>query len=134
MAIGKRISISCKAFLVENRCELILYKQNHHIGYRNSGNMLYERTWKQSIIQKPKENKHFKKLAFSVKDFFSKFGQIRSFLRICSHLLKKSLDENFIFLYSETVQNCKTKFRRCTQVSWQIVGNSAEHKILTPGN
>ena len=32
-----------------------------------------------------------------MKDFFSKCDQIRSFLRIWSHLLKKSLMENFIF-------------------------------------
>ena len=37
------------------------------------------------------------KMKFSMKDFFSKFDQIRSFLRIWSHLLKKSLMENFIF-------------------------------------
>ena len=34
---------------------------------------------------------------FSTKDFFSKCDQIRCFLRIWSHLLKKSLMENFIF-------------------------------------
>ena len=32
-----------------------------------------------------------------IQDFFSKCDQIRSFLRIRSHLLKKSLMENFIF-------------------------------------
>ena len=32
-----------------------------------------------------------------IKDFFSKCDQIRSKLRIWSHLLKKSLMENFIF-------------------------------------
>ena len=37
------------------------------------------------------------KMKFSVKDFFSKCDQIRSFLRIWSHLPKKSLMENFIF-------------------------------------
>ena len=37
------------------------------------------------------------KMKFSIKDFFSKFDQIRSFLRIWLHLLKKSLMENFIF-------------------------------------
>ena len=37
------------------------------------------------------------KVKFSIKDFFSKCGQIRSFLRIWSPLLKKSLMENFIF-------------------------------------
>ena len=39
----------------------------------------------------------YKKMKFSVKDFFSKRDQIRSSLRIWSHLLKKSLMENFIF-------------------------------------
>ena len=37
------------------------------------------------------------KIKFSIKDFFSKCDQIRSFLRIWSHLLKKPLLENFIF-------------------------------------
>ena len=37
------------------------------------------------------------KLKFSIKDFFSKCDQIRSFVRIWSHLLKKSLMEKFIF-------------------------------------
>ena len=36
-------------------------------------------------------------MKFSIKDFFSNCDQIRSFLRIWSHLLKKSLMENFIF-------------------------------------
>ena len=36
-------------------------------------------------------------MKFSIKEFFSKCDQIRSFLRIWSHLLKKSLMENFFF-------------------------------------
>ena len=36
-------------------------------------------------------------MKFSIKDFFSKCDQIRSFLRIWSHLLKKYFMENFIF-------------------------------------
>ena len=36
-------------------------------------------------------------MKFSIKDFLSKCDQIRSFLRICSGLLKNSLMENFIF-------------------------------------
>ena len=36
-------------------------------------------------------------MEFSIKDFFSKCDQIRSFPRIWSHLLKKALMENFIF-------------------------------------
>ena len=37
------------------------------------------------------------KIKFSIKDFFTTCDQIRSFPRIWSHLLKKSLIENFIF-------------------------------------
>ena len=37
------------------------------------------------------------KMKFSIKDFLSKCDQIRRKLRIWSHLLKKSLIENFIF-------------------------------------
>ena len=39
------------------------------------------------------------KMKFSIKDFFSKCDQ-SSFLQIWSHLMKKSLMENFIFLCS----------------------------------
>ena len=37
------------------------------------------------------------KMKFSIKDYFSKCDQIRSVLRIWSHLLKKSLMEKLIF-------------------------------------
>ena len=37
------------------------------------------------------------KMKFSIKDFSSKFGKIRSFLRIWSKLLTKSLMEDFNF-------------------------------------
>ena len=37
------------------------------------------------------------KMKFSIKDFFSKYDQIRSFLQIGWHLLKKSLMENITF-------------------------------------
>ena len=36
------------------------------------------------------------KMKFSIKDFFCKCDQIRRKLRIWSHLLKKSITENFI--------------------------------------
>ena len=42
-----------------------------------------------------------KKMKFSIKDFFGRCDQIRSFLRIWSHLLKKSLMENFIFVQQD---------------------------------
>ena len=48
------------------------------------------------------------KMKFSIKDFFSKCEEIRSFLGIWSHLLKKCLMENFIFcaaaILEETIQ------------------------------
>ena len=47
------------------------------------------------------------KTKFPIKDFFSKCDQIRSFLRIWSHLLKKSRMENFIFLCSVILQDYK---------------------------
>ena len=37
-------------------------------------------------------------MKFPIKNFFSKCDQIRKNVRICSHLLKKSLMENFIFV------------------------------------
>ena len=49
---------------------------------------------------------------FSIEDFFSKCDNIRSFLRIWSHLLMKSLVENFILFYlgfvSQTFTNHRT--------------------------
>ena len=42
-------------------------------------------------------DRHCTKKKFPINDFFSKWDQIRNFLRIWSHLLKKSIMENFIF-------------------------------------
>ena len=42
-------------------------------------------------------------MKFSTTDFFCKCDQIRSFLRIWSHLLKKSLMENFNFCEVKSV-------------------------------
>ena len=50
------------------------------------------------IIQEVYFEQHPQKMKFSIKDFFSEFDQISRFLRIWSHLLKKSLMENFILL------------------------------------
>ena len=55
-------------------------------------------------------------MKFSIEDFFSKCDQIRRFLRIWSHLLKKSLMENFIFwavLYKHKKQDIVTMFTEC---------------------
>ena len=51
------------------------------------------------------------KMKFSIKDFFSKCDQIHRKLRICSHLLKKSLMENFIFCAVKAIK-CRWRSRR----------------------
>ena len=48
------------------------------------------------------------KMKISIKDLLSKYGQIHSFLRIWSHLLKKSLMENFIFCALHDNRSCIT--------------------------
>ena len=47
------------------------------------------------------ENHTTQKNKFSIKDFISKCDQIRNFLRNWSHLLKKPLLENFIFVQQQ---------------------------------
>ena len=74
-------------------------------------------------------------MKFSIKDLFSKCDQIRSKLRIWSHLLKESLMENFIFCavsfinsyinYSNIawVSTNKTKLKKTiweTKTSWRV--------------
>ena len=60
-----------------------------------------------------------KKMKFSIKDFFSKCDQIRSFLRIWSHLLKKSLMKNFIFYVMIEERRC-LKFKRNEEISSSV--------------
>ena len=49
------------------------------------------------------DSHHFvQRMKFSIKDLFSKYDQIRSFLRIWSHLLKKYLMGNLICAVSQT--------------------------------
>ena len=43
-------------------------------------------------------------MKFSIKDFFSTYDQIRRKLRIWSHLPKKSLIENFIFVQCDKIK------------------------------
>ena len=43
-------------------------------------------------------NIHCTKMKFSIKDFFSKYDHIHSFLRIWLYLLNKFLMENFVFV------------------------------------
>ena len=60
----------------------------------------YHEKWERYTAQKMK---------FSIKDFFSKCDQVRSFLRIRSHLLRKSLMENFICCAATFVILCEAK-------------------------
>ena len=53
--------------------------------------------WWESLRTKSHKTYTAQKMKFSITDFFSKCVQIRNFLRIWSHLLKKSVMENFIF-------------------------------------
>ena len=55
------------------------------------------------------------KLKFSIKNFFSKHDQIRRKLQIWSHLLNKSLMENFIFC-SES--QCSFKLHSYSERGW----------------
>ena len=59
------------------------------------------------------------KVKFSIKDFSSKYDQSRSFIRIWSHLLKKSLMENFIFCAVRTLSRHILVFsERCVTFAW----------------
>ena len=49
------------------------------------------------LLTRYKEIYTVQKMNFSIKNFLSKCDQVRSFMRIWSHLLKKSSMENFIF-------------------------------------
>ena len=56
------------------------------------------------------------KIKFSIKDFFSKCDRIRSFLRIWSHLMKKSFMENFIFYAIQSLSVTPEKIRQTSDV------------------
>ena len=55
------------------------------------------------------------KMNLFMKDFFSKCEQIRNKLRVCSHLLKKSLMENYIFysVRNAVITNFLSQYDHC---------------------
>ena len=57
------------------------------------------------------------KMNFSFNDFFNKCEQIRSFLRIWSHLMKKSLVKNFTFCAADVLISSKVKNTKMTSFS-----------------
>ena len=58
------------------------------------------------------------KMKFSIKDFLSKYEQIRIFLQIWSHLLERSFMENFIFCVVITAYYLKKKTENA---SWSVI-------------
>ena len=85
-------------YYFEKHLEIVLCKINKAIGLIGKLQNLLPRL-ALIILYKAFIPLH-KKIKFFIKDFFSKCDQIRSFLGIWSHLLKKSLMENFHFLCS----------------------------------
>ena len=68
-------------------------------------------------------------MMFSIKNFFSKCDQIRRNLRIWSHLLKKSLMENFIFcaVFIQFLNHDETGKLIANALEWVV--NSGQRKI-----
>ena len=64
------------------------------------------------------------KMKFSIKDFFSKCDKISNFWRISSHLLRKSLMENLIFLCSAL----SLTYVPLKNTSWKIPGDKEAEK------
>ena len=82
------------------------------------------------------------KKKFTIKDFFSNCDQNRSFQRVWSHLLKKSLIENFIFCaefisnYVQTLRIDYIPFFRndhSTNIQFTCNRNSRSSVTLTVG-
>ena len=71
-----------------------------------------------------------KEMKFSIKDFFSKCDQVRRKLQIWSHLLKKSLKENFIFCAVPTT----VLFFNLLSFFWRLSGDPNQIQIQTWAN
>ena len=71
---------------------------------------------------------------FSVKNFFSKCEHIRIKLRIYSHLLNKSLTENFIFcvvnIIGFTTESCKFFFKPNCQSLVYFTSINTWHRLV----
>ena len=81
------------------------------------------------------------KMKFSIKDLFSKCDQIRRFLWIWSHLLKKSLMENFILcamrIKNREMENQMFSLLHYNVILWNLLkpcyGNLLEHSVIFTG-
>ena len=75
------------------------------------------------------------KMNFSVKNLFSKCDHIRIKLRIYSHLLNKSLTENFIFcvvnIIGFTTESCKFFFKPNCQSLVYFTSINTWHRLVS---
>ena len=101
-----------------NHFQSVFYKVNIH-DFADDTNILLTSKKLGTI-----ESVTAEKMKFCIKDFFSKCAQIRSFLRIWSHLLKKSLMENFIFC---AVWKSKKNFTECDSIATSV--NDSAHPV-----
>ena len=75
-------------------------------------------------------------MKFFIKDFFSKCDQIRSFVQIWSHLLKKFLTENFFFCavransFSVIFQIIASKENTSEGIPWMAVQKFKNYKEM----
>ena len=67
---------------------------------------------------------HWTKNEVFIKDFFSKCDQIRNFLQIWSHLLKKALMENFIFCAVKIYLTVIWLLRHCKHYKFVYLKNA----------
>ena len=74
----------------------------------------------QNITVSLKMTNTAQKMKFFIKDFLSKCDQIRRLLRIWSHLLQKSLMENFIFCAVQLLEDHIESFEKVNVESKQI--------------
>ena len=74
---------------IKKSCEQTFPKNLYGSFYSHLWSLVFDRNWISSCAAQ--------KTKFSIIDTFSKCDQIRSYLRIWSHSLNKSLMENFIF-------------------------------------
>ena len=80
------------------------------------------------VLATPLELITAQKMKFSITDFFSKCDQICSFLRIWSHLLKKSLMQNFIFCAVNTLLRLVKVTFTCKQ--FHVYAKIVSHKLF----
>ena len=115
------------SMIIKWKCQVSLIKLQD-LKKLNSRQHLNESNWEKldfkTLVEKElskKASSTAQKIKFSIKDFLSKCEQIRSFLRIWSHLLKKSLMENFIFVQCTTMQVLVSLvLKNCTLASWEL--------------